>query len=180
MLRTSAFKLLAAASMLMAISNASAADDADPCKRFTWDVTRELAVMKQAPQNIVVGLKPGADVPQLDPDKLYSLKLAAQNTVTFAVKPAKPTLEDGAQAGLLRFRVPKAGHYRVSMTSGHWVDVIDGTQVMKSLDFQGQRGCERPRKIVEYELPAGRDLTLQLSGATDAEVLVAVTAAPTG
>jgi hypothetical protein len=29
---------------------------------------------------------------------------------------------------------------------------------------------------VEYELPAGRNLTLQFSGSTDAQVIVAITA----
>jgi hypothetical protein len=64
----------------------------------------------------------------------------------------------------------------VSITSGHWIDIIDGAALVKSLDFQGRGGCERPRKIVEYELPAGRGLTLQLSGAKDAEVMIAITA----
>jgi len=79
-------------------------------------------------------------------------------------------------AGLVRFRVEKAGRYRVSITSGHWIDIVDGTQLVSSRDFQGQRGCERPHKIVEYELPAGRNLTLQFSGSTDAQVIVAITA----
>jgi hypothetical protein len=76
----------------------------------------------------------------------------------------------------VRFRVEKAGRYRVSISSGHWIDIVDGTQLVSSRDFQGQRGCERPHKIVEYELPAGRNLTLQFSGSTDAQVIVAITA----
>jgi hypothetical protein len=71
----------------------------------------------------------------------------------------------------------------VAITSGHWIDVADGDKLLKSHDFQGARGCERPRKIVEYDLPAGRELTLQLSGASDATVILAVTAVqgePTG
>jgi hypothetical protein len=132
--------------------------------------------MKQSPLNIAAGMKSDAGTPRLAIDKLYDLKLAVQNTVTFVVKPAKPTLDDGAQAGLVRFKSSKAGHYRVSITSGHWIDIVDGIRVLKSLDFQGQRGCERPRKIVEYELPAERELILQLSGSTDAQVLLTITA----
>jgi hypothetical protein len=114
-------------------------------------------------------------VPELQPDKLYALQLAGQDKVSFVTTPAKPTLDDGAQAGLARFRVEKAGLYRVSITSGHWIDVLDGVQVVTSRDFQGSRGCERPHKIVEYELPAGRELTLQLSGSPDATVILAIT-----
>jgi len=54
----------------------------------------------------------------------------------------------------------------------------DGEQRVKSANFQGARGCERPHKIVEFDLPAGKDLTLQLGGAPDPSVLVAITRAP--
>ena len=158
----------------------ASATDVDPCTRFTWNVTRELAVMTQTPKPVAVAVKTGADVPQLQFDTLYELKLAAQGATSFAIKPGKLTVDDSAHAGLVRFRTEKAGLYRISITSRHWLDVVDGAVVVKSRDFQGQRGCERPRKIVEYELPAGRDLTLQLSGSPDATVLVAITPAPSG
>ena len=43
--------------------------------------------------------------------------------------------------------------------------------------FQGQHGCERLHKIVEFELPANRDLILQLRVGTAEEAGVAITAA---
>ena len=151
------------------------ADEVEGCGHFVWEVSHELAVMKQTPQTVSAGMKAGSEAPLLQLDKLYDLKLSGQGGVTYAVKPAKPTLNDSAQGGVARFHIDKAGAYRVSITSGHWVDVVDGTQVIKSRDFTGARGCNRPRKIVEFDLPAGRDLTLQLSGSTDAAVLVSIT-----
>ena len=168
------FSILIAA---FAVSAVHAADD--PCTKFTWDVKNELAVMKQSARAVTGATKAGTSVPQLEVGKLYDLQLATQNKVTFAAKPAKPTLDDGGQAGLVKFKTDKAGRYRISITSGHWIDVVDGVQVIASRDFQGMRGCERPRKIVEYELAAGRDLVLQLSGSTDAKITLAITAAPT-
>jgi molybdenum ABC transporter molybdate-binding protein len=162
--------------LLPAVGQAASAADTDPCNGFTWDVSRERAVMKQTPRAVAASVKPGADVPQIEPEKLYGVTLAGQSTVTFVATPGKPTLNDGARAGLVRFRVEKAGRYRVSISGGHWIDIVDGTQLVSSRDFQGQHGCERPHKIVEYELPAGRDLTLQFSGSTDAQVIVAITA----
>ncbi len=159
-----------------ALGAATAPAAADPCSTFTWDVSRELAVMKQSPRALTAGDKPGAAVPELQLGQLYEVKLAAQGGVTFAGKPGKPTLGDGTQAGLARVHIDKAGAYRVSITSGHWVDFVDGATVIKSRDFQGQRGCERPHKIVEFDLQGGRDVVLQLSGGSDATVLVAVTA----
>lgn len=161
---------------LIVCSQSVLAQDQDPCAKFTWDVTQELAVMKQSPKPITAAVKTGSDVPQLSLGALYSLKLAKQDGVSFITKPAKPTLDDGAQAGLVKFHTANAGRYRVSITSGHWLDVLDGDKSVASKDFQGQRGCERPRKIVEFELPAAHDFALQFSGSTDAEVIVAVTA----
>ena len=170
-------KLSLATAAVILMAHTVVAAEPDPCTRFTWDVSSELAVMKQTPQPLTAALKPG-DLPQLELGKLYDVQLATQSSVAFVVKPAKPTLDDGAQAGLARFHIAKAGRYRVSITSGHWIDVLDGLQMIKSRDFQGQRGCERPRKIVEYELPAAGEMTLQLSGSSAAKVILAITAAP--
>jgi molybdate transport system substrate-binding protein len=165
--------------LLATMGQPGSATDTDPCTRFTWDVSRELAAMKQTPRAVAAAVKPGANVPQIEPEQLYDAKLANQPQVTFLAKPAKAAGTDGTYAGLVRFRVEKAGRYRVSISSGHWIDIVEGTQLVSSRDFQGQRGCKRPHKIVEYELPAGRDLTLQLSGSVDAQVIVAITAVTT-
>ncbi len=158
------------------LSQTAMAADPDPCTKFAWDVSHELAVIKQTPQPVAAAVKPGKDIPQLQVDKVYEIKLANQAGVTFALTPGKPTLPDNAQAGLASFRTDKAGRYRVAITSEHWIDVLDGNELIKSRDFQGARGCERPRKIVEYDLPASRELTLQLSGSPAAAVALAVTA----
>ena len=179
MSRLTASKLLTGALLAAALCQAAAAADADACKRFKWDVSRELAVMQQTPQAITAAAGPGAHLPQLDVGRLYSLKLADQSGVTFAAGPAKARSVPGAHAGLAQFRVKKAGRYRVSITTGHWVDVVDGAQLVPSVDFQGHVGCERPSKIVEFDLPAQRTLTLQFSAATDSEVITAITAAAT-
>jgi hypothetical protein len=151
------------------------AEDADGCAHFTWDVSHELEVMKQTPQAVAAATKPGPQAPLLQLDTLYELKLSEQGAVTYAAKPAKPTLNDSAQGGVVRINVNKAGLYRISITSGHWIDVVDGDQFVKSRDFQGSRDCKRPHKIVEFNLPAGKDLILQFSGSTDPAVVMAIT-----
>lgn len=152
------------------------AADADPCSRFTWNVTRELQVMQQTPAPVTAARKSGADVPHLELSKLYALQLTPQKDVTFPAQPGKPTLPDSAAGGIVRIHTDKAGAYRVAMTSGHWIDILDGAKVIDSRDFQGARGCEKPRKIVEFDLPGNRDLLLQLSGAAEQKILLSVTA----
>jgi hypothetical protein len=176
MMRTVLLSCLLGAALATGIATASA-EEADGCSHFKWDVSHELAVMKQTATPVSAASKPGSQVPQIHLDKLYEITLAAQSAITYGVPPAKPTLNDSARGGLVRFRVPRPGLYRISITSGHWIDVADGGRAVKSKDFQGSHGCARPHKIVEFELPANRDLVLQLSGARDATVAVAVTSA---
>ena len=151
------------------------ADEADGCSHFSWDVSHELKVMKQTAAPVTAATKPGMQAPLLRIDKLYELKLAAQSGVTYSAKPAKPAASDSAQGGLVRFHVDEAGLYRVSISSGHWIDVVDGGQLVKSKDFTGSHECARPHKIVEFELPANKDLVLQLSGSTESSVVTAIT-----
>ena len=162
--------------LIAPVGQAASAADTDLCSGFSWDVSRERAVMKQTPRAVAAAVKPGADVPQIEPEKPYEVKLADQSAVTFVAKPGKAAVADGAHAGLVRFRVARAGRYRVAISSKHWIDIVDGTMLVSPRDFQGQHGCERPHKIVEYELPAARDLILQFSGSTDVQVIVSITA----
>ena len=160
---------------LVAGKPTSAADTA-PCGGFTWDISRELTVMSRTPRALTAAVKPSADVPQIATEEPYEVRLADQYAVTFLAKPGRPTVSDDSRAGLVQFRLKKTGRYRVSITSSHWIDVVDGAQLVNARDFQGHLGCARPHKIVEYTLPADRKLTLQLSGSADAQVVVAITA----
>jgi hypothetical protein len=170
------FRCWAAAALLAALmSQPSSGAEVDPCTTFKWNVSRELAVMKQTPQALTAAVRSGAAVPEVKLNKLYTLQLADQSGVAFIASPTKSHASGDATAGMVRFRSGNAGRYRVSITDSHWVDVVDGTELVKSRDFQGHVGCERPSKIVEFDLPAHRDLTLQLSGANGAAVDVAVT-----
>lgn len=170
-------RLLLAAVGTCALSVARAADP-DPCTHFKWDVMHERVVMQATPLVVMAAAKPADETPQLQLDKLYELRLSPQSGVTFAGPPGKASSAYNAYAGLALFRSDKAGRYRVAMTTPHWVDFVDGKKVIASIDFNGVHDCERPRKVVEFDLPARRDLTLQLSAASEKTVLIAVTFVP--
>jgi hypothetical protein len=165
----------AAALALTLARGTTVAGEVDGCAHFSWDVSHELAVLKQAPQALTAAVKPdGAAAAQIE--RLYELKLAPQESVTYAAAAGKAGADEGAHGGRVHFSVPSAGVYRISLTTRHWIDVVADGQIIKSRDFQGARGCDRPHKIVEFELPAGRQLTLQFSGAAAPSVQVAITA----
>ena len=44
-------------------------------------------------------------------------------------------------------------------------------------DFKGAEGCDAPRKIVAYDFSEGETVTLELSGASDRHLRMAVTMA---
>jgi hypothetical protein len=140
-------------------------------------VTHELDVLGKPAKSITAATDGKKPVP-LELDQHYSVKLAPQDKVKFAVKPSKPALDDGAHAGVLSFHTPKAGRYRVSITTSHWLDLVDGGLIVVSSDFQGQRGCEKVHKIVQFELSGNKNFILQFSGGTQANLDVAVTGVP--
>jgi hypothetical protein len=144
------------------------------CDSFTWDVSHELDVLAK-PARAVTAATDGKKPVHLELDQRYSVKLVPQGTVHFAVKPGKPMAEGGAHAGVFSFHTPKAGRYRVSLTTGHWLDIVDGGLVVVSSDFQAQRGCAKVHKIVQYELSGNKDFILQLSGDVQANLDVAIT-----
>lgn len=178
-------RTLAAASLLAFIApqpvlaqSSSAPTLPAECRTFTWDVANELALLATQPSPIHASAG-GAETPaNIALGTFYRVTLKPQAAVTLAAKPGKPTLEDDASAGLLTFRVPADGRYRVAITSRHWIDVVDRGQVVASLDFQGHRGCPLVHKIVEFQLSAGRDLMLQYSRAHDLVSGVLITPMP--
>jgi hypothetical protein len=175
--RSRALSLLAIGMFVGGTTAAMAADEA--CAEFKWNVTEERAVFSHRPHSTIAG-RDAASAPSMNPQTLYELSLLPQDSVRFAVPPGKKKqLPAGAFAGLVHFRVATAGAYRVSLDQGFWVDIVSGQKLLESSDFTGAHDCSAPRKIVQYNLPAGEDLVLQLSGATKDHVRVALTPAVT-
>ncbi len=156
--------------VLSFLASAAAWSAETGCEAFKWDVSKELAVMREAAKPVNA-----AEPARIEVGTHYRVRLAPQAQVPFAAPPEKSKSVDGAQAGLLTFRVPQTGIYRVSITSSHWADVVDGGKLVTSRAHEGHAACDALHKIVEFQLEAGRDLILQLSGAAAPEIGVAVT-----
>jgi hypothetical protein len=162
--------------MLSGATVAAAADD--PCTGSKWDVTQEHALFSKPPEALTIG-HDLASAPVMKAQKLYELTLSPQEGVKFILPPSKKALPDGAYAGLIHLQVPAAGAYRVSLDQGFWIDIVGNQKFVESTDFTGLSGCNAPRKIVVFNLPAGEDLVLQVSGAAKDHIRVTLTPAPT-
>jgi hypothetical protein len=165
--------------LLSAITSGLPARAADPCDGFTWNVAQERALFAASPHAQTAGSDAG-HAPAVATGRLYELTLVAQDQVHFATPPGKSDLHKDAYGGLVRFRVPADGVYRVSIDQPVWVDAVADGKLVQSKDFRGQRGCSAPHKVVEFVLPGKQDLLLQFSNAANRQVRVTVTpSAPT-
>lgn len=150
---------------------------ADACLDFKWDVSRERALYAQTPVRVRAGTD-AKSAPPIVPNRLYALRLASQAQVAFAATPGKRVPLDPAYAGLATLKIPAAGSYRISIDLPLWIDVVSNGVLLPPQDYQGQRACSAPHKIVEFELGGGQVFVLQFSSALTDRVLLTVTPTP--
>ena len=146
------------------------------CDTFTWNLAREFAAMNQPAALLAASADKKVNPQRLAEGQHVAVTLVPQNSVTFAAAPGRLRKSENPTGGLLFFKSGHAGRYRISLTSRHWIDVLDGDKPIESVSHEGRSGCELLRKVVEFELPANRELVLQLSGDTAATAGIVVTA----
>jgi hypothetical protein len=168
--------------LLMAITSlrgaAATGAAASGCDAFSWNVDHELAVMREPARKVLAQPDAGNPAAAITVGHHYEVTLRPQAEVNFAMPPARPARDPAPQGGSLGFVVETAGRYRISITSRHWIDVVAGGKVIDSIGHQGSAGCELLHKVVEFDLPAGMPLTLQLSGRAERELGLAITQSP--
>jgi hypothetical protein len=146
---------------------------ADPCARYKWDVTRERALFA-APATPITAAKDGRSPPRLATDRAYRVELAPAAQVVFPTAPGKAPLPEGTYSGFLALKLPVTGNYRVAADLPMWMDVVADSRLVPASDYEGQHDCDAPRKIVQFALKANKPLILQLSGASEAAVKIAI------
>ena len=149
----------------------------DACVDFKWDVSHERALFAGIATAVTAGTDPKS-APSVTPNRLYALRLAAQEHVTFAAGPARKAANSQAYAGLVTLKIPASGSYRIAVDLPIWIDVASNGSLVAAEDFQGQHECSAPHKIVVFALSGAQPLQLQLSSAANENVLLTVTAAP--
>jgi hypothetical protein len=146
---------------------------ADPCSSFTWDVRDERTLFASAASPAAAGVD-SASAPLLDTGHLYVLQLQPASRVRFAATPGRKAPAGGPYAGLASVRIAAPGAYRISVNAPFWIDVVADGGLMAAKGFQGAAGCDAPHKIVSFDFPVARQVTLQFSGAANS-VRVSIT-----
>jgi hypothetical protein len=146
---------------------------ADPCARYKWDVARERALFAAAASPVRAATD-GRSPPRIATDRAYRVQLSPAGQVAFPTSPGKVLPSEGSYSGVLTLTVPASGNYRVAVDQAMWIDVVADTRLVPATDYEGQHGCEAPRKIVQFALDAKKPLILQLSGSSQATVRITI------
>lgn len=163
--------IFAAPHLVLAQQNSVAAD---PCARYQWDISRERTLFAAAPTPVAAAKEVGSSPSTIATDRAYRVQLAPAAQVVFAAAPGKASPAGGSYAGMLAFKVPVAGNYRVAVDMPMWLDVVADTHLVPAADYEGQHDCAAPRKIVQFSLEANKLLILQMSGVSEASARVTI------
>jgi hypothetical protein len=99
--------------------------------------------------------------PLLAPGAAADLTLMPVGGVHFVV-PLGRMSAPADKGGLLTFRAPAAGTYRVALGAGGWIDMVRGTTSIPSSAHGHGPDCTGIRKMVDFPLEAGL-YTVQVS-----------------
>lgn len=90
--------------------------------------------------------------------------------VRFAAPPEKRG-DASSYGGMLELHVREAGTYRISLSSGAWIDVVKDGAVIASTAHGHGADCSGLRKMVSFALQPGRHV-IQISGNKDDTIRV--------
>ena len=162
------FNALLAAMLLQAsgaASDACSAVVAPPAEMSGWASPRPLNAGRTA-----------ARATMLTPGVAISARLPSTRDVCYAVRPEKPG-GSVSYGGVFAFTVTTPGRYRVALGSGAWIDVLANGKPATSVAHGHGPACTGIRKMVDFDLAAGR-YVLQVAGNGTADLPLMVTKLP--
>jgi len=157
-----------AAIALVVAPGLAQAQEGSGCNAFKWPLDRERAALVRTDK---ASLPNGGAVPY---DAAITLQLQPFSSAGLPKAPERAPKSPSAFAGHFTLAAPaKAGAYRITISSGGWVDVLDGGGYLHPIAFTGAKDCEGARKSMKFDLPA-RPLALQVSGVSGDQISVVV------
>jgi hypothetical protein len=148
--------LLIAAAPISAAECATPAPLAEPWTSWTQSGRAKAGAQAHGAPALILG-KP----------VVATLKPAAH--IQFAVPPGKGAKE--GHGGLFTLPLRQAARVGIALDGPAWVDVVTGTTAVVSVEHGHGPACSGIRKIVWFDLPAGRHL-VQIAGSKAATVRV--------
>ena len=157
-----------AAVALIAAPGLVQAQEGSGCGGFKWPIESDRAALVRADKP---SLANGGAVAY---GVATTLELQPLSAAGLPKAPERASKYPSNFAGHFALAAPaKPGVYRLTMSSGAWVDVLDGGAYLHPIAFSGAKDCEGARKIVKFDLPA-HPLALQFSGVPSERISVIV------
>jgi hypothetical protein len=137
------------------------------CDNFKWPIDKERALLAQAAPVSSGGIAaPSAGA--------FKLPLAPLVVARLPVPPSRAP-RAGTNAGFVHVAAPqKTGTYRITLSDGAWIDVVQDGHEVRSTAFTGATGCAGVRKSVKFPL-AATPFVIEISGATAPSIDIVVT-----
>ncbi len=140
------------------------------CDKFKWSLDHERTLLASASQT----LSGGEMQKPIDAAAMATIVPFADAHLPMA--PERAPKASDSYAGFLRVSaLPKPGTYKITLSQGAWIDVVQDGHALKSITSSGATGCDGVRKSVKFELSAA-PFIIQLSGTTAHAIAVVVTA----
>lgn len=107
--------------------------------------------------------------PSLILGKPVAASLTPADHVQFAAPPAKGAKE--GYGGLFTVALKRPARIGIALSGAAWVDAVDGTQALTSVDHGHGPDCSGIRKIVWFDLSAGRHV-IQIAGSKTRDIRI--------
>ena len=118
------------------IVNPALAAEPSGCDKFAWRLDKERQLLSEA--------KPALATDALDRDKgrAISIDLQPWPTAKLPVPPEREPRKTPSWAGFVQFAGASGpGRYKISLSEGAWVDIIQDAHNLKPLAFTGATDC---------------------------------------
>lgn len=144
------------------------AQEAVGCAAFKWPLDRERALLANPTQ-----AASGAEISASGAAVTVALLPLANANLPLA--PTRTPKYPNSYAGFLRAAaLPKAGIYRVTLSHGAWIDVVQDGRTLRSVGFTGSKGCDGVAKSVKFDLAAA-PFVIEVSGTSAHNVGLVIT-----
>ena len=141
------------------------------CDKFKWPLDKERATLN------------GTDLPKIASGDRVTWPIPWATIVTLApfadaklpTPPERAPKSPTSFAGFVQIAAPpRAGTYKITLSSEGWIDVVQDGHTVKSAAFSGATGCEGIRKSVKFDLAAA-PFTVELTGIPANTIRIAIT-----
>lgn len=140
------------------------------CDKFAWPLEKERQLLgdaKDVPAGTLINRDAGGAV---------WIELKPFESVELPSPPTRKPKRTPSFAGFVKFAAGGNGRYKISLSEGAWIDVVQEGRDLQSVAFTGATDCPNIRKSVKFELGA-EPFTLEVSDAPSPDIAIVVTPA---